>query len=337
MKRDFAPMLRCRHLMFAFMGLLCAATIAILEVSAADSQSKPSGGAVPTIESAKPAADQKAEFIGASVCLQCHTDQENFHHNLHAKAWPKAKGIDFEHSCETCHGPGSLHAAAGGDKSNPDFYTIKNPFRLRPAEASAMCLQCHQGGHEMQWQGSVHETKKVTCANCHSMHNDAVNRGESPLLTKSSQAEVCYQCHAEKKSQIRKSGHMPLVEGKMGCAACHNPHGSNAEKMMVKPSVAETCFQCHQDKRGPFLWEHPPVRETCLNCHNPHGTHNEFMLVQRSPLLCQRCHIGTHHPPVAYDANTVNIQYPAAIDHGCVNCHVMIHGSNHPSGQDFVR
>ena len=37
-------------------------------------------------------------------------------------------------------------------------------------------------------------------------------------------------------------------------------------------SVNEQCYTCHTEKRGPFLWEHAPVRESCLNCHTPHGS-----------------------------------------------------------------
>ena len=283
------------------------------------------------------AATEKAEYIGSQTCLTCHAAREEFRKNLHATSFEKAKGIDFEHSCETCHGPGSLHAAAAGDKNNSGFWTIKDPAQMKAAQASATCLQCHTGSKRMHWQGSVHESKNVSCVNCHAMHKPEVNRGKAPLLTKATQAEVCYQCHADKKGQIRKSGHMPLVEGKMGCAACHNPHGSTAAKLMAKNSVPETCYQCHQDKRGPFLWEHPPVRENCLNCHDPHGTHNDYMLATKPPLLCQRCHISTRHPSPNYDANALANNSSKILDQSCLNCHSRIHGSNHPSGKRFTR
>ena len=284
------------------------------------------------------ASTGKAENVGAQSCLACHQDKDAFHKNIHAKAWPKAKGVEFEQSCETCHGPGSLHAAAAGDKNNPDFFTIRNPRKVKAAEASQLCLQCHSGGKRMHWQSSVHEAKNVTCVNCHSMHNEQVNGGKTPLLAKARQADVCYQCHAEKKAQIRKSGHMPIVEGKMGCTSCHNPHGSVADKLLAKNSVTETCYQCHQDKRGPFLWDHPPVRENCLNCHDPHGSHNDSLLVVRPPMLCQRCHNpGGSMGSQDVEAHSIAASSSRIIGRSCANCHNRIHGSNHPSGQRFLR
>lgn len=279
----------------------------------------------------------KAALVGATTCLGCHTDKDAFHKNVHAKAMTAEKGVSFEESCESCHGPGAKHAGAGGDKNNPDFATIKNPKKLKPAELSETCLQCHSGGKRMHWLGSTHEAKNVQCTNCHSIHDAQANGGKEPLLAKKTEAEVCFQCHAEKKAQIRKSAHMPLVEGKMGCTGCHNPHGSNTDKLLAKASVAETCYQCHQDKRGPFLWEHPPVREDCLNCHDPHGSHNDYMLITKPPLLCQRCHVATRHPSNAYDLGTAQKFSNRLINQACVNCHSRIHGSNHPSGQKYLR
>ena len=321
-------------------ALLLAALLAPPRVRAEDKkpEAKPAAEpAKPVAETAKPSGETKASLVGASTCISCHAERDNFHRNIHAKAMPKEKGIQFEQTCETCHGPGSLHAGAGGDKSNPDFWTIKSFKKMKSSEVAETCLQCHSGGKRMHWEGSTHEAKGVSCVQCHSLHNETVNGGKAPLLTKAVPAEVCYQCHAEKKAQIRKSAHMPLVEGQMGCTACHNPHGSPGEKLLTKSSVPETCYQCHQDKRGPFLYEHPPVREDCRNCHDPHGSHNDFALVAKPPLLCQRCHqAGTGHPASDYDISNLNGPNNIKVfSQGCVNCHNRIHGSNHPGGGKF--
>lgn len=292
----------------------------------------------PAVQAEGEAAGKKAEPVGAETCLSCHADKGSFKHNLHSRALLNAKGIDFSQSCEACHGPGSLHAGASGDKGNPDFFTIGNPSALKPADASATCLQCHEGGKRMHWQGSAHDMKDVSCVNCHGMHADGANGGKSPLLKAKSPSDSCYRCHAEKKAQIRKSGHMPLVEGKMGCSGCHNPHGSPAEKLLARGNVAETCFRCHQDKRGPFLWDHAPAREGgCSTCHDPHGSHNEKMLVTRSPLLCQRCHVGGRHPATAYGFSMGDRISNRLAYKGCVNCHFQVHGTNHPSGKYLNR
>ena len=81
-------------------------------------------------------------------------------------------------------------------------------------------------------------------------------------------------------------------------------------------------------------------QKNCATCHDPHGSSNERMLVAKQPLLCQRCHIGTRHPSSVYDAATVGAGANPSVrvySRGCVQCHSAIHGSNHPSGQRFIR
>jgi DmsE family decaheme c-type cytochrome len=100
----------------------------------------------------------------------------------------------------------------------------------------------------------------------------------------------------------------------------------------------ESCTSCHTEMRGPVVWEHAPVRESCATCHDPHGSSNDRMLVVRQPMLCQRCHVATRHPSSVYDYNAISVNKSNRMfGRSCVNCHSMIHGSNHPSGQFFMR
>ncbi len=272
-----------------------------------------------------------AEYVGAETCLACHANREEFRENVHAKAWPKAKGIEFSKSCETCHGPGSLHSAAGGDKSNPDFFAIKNPKQMPSAEISATCLACHSGGERKHWQGSSHDSRDVSCLSCHSMH-DSKSHGGKALLSKATEMETCFQCHNTKKAQFQRSSHMPLHEGKMTCTDCHNPHGGSGPTLLKQASVNENCLSCHAEKKGPFLWEHPPVRENCLNCHAPHGSQHDRLLKEKRPRLCQQCHDEGNHPATASGPTSLHLA-----GRSCTECHSQIHGSNHPSGVRLQR
>jgi DmsE family decaheme c-type cytochrome len=130
---------------------------------------------------------------------------------------------------------------------------------------------------------------------------------------------------------MQRSAH-PLRSGAMACTSCHNPHGSAGEASLVKTTINETCATCHAEKRGPFLWEHAPVREDCSTCHTPHGSNNVSLLKMPTARLCQSCHLLGHHQTVSIQQGTVWVQNRA-----CVNCHQQIHGSNHPSGAIFQR
>ena len=104
----------------------------------------------------------------------------------------------------------------------------------------------------------------------------------------------------------------PGPRGLMDCASCHNPHDGSTPKMIKADWVNELCLQCHTEKRGPFLWEHAPVRENCLNCHNPHGSNHDKLLVAKQPYLCQRCHLNTRHPGSLYDGTVAPATRPTA-------------------------
>jgi predicted CXXCH cytochrome family protein len=72
--------------------------------------------------------------------------------------------------------------------------------------------------------------------------------------------------------------------------------------------------------------------ENCANCHDPHGTNNPQLLKVRMPRVCDSCHVTSRHPTVPTLLNSIR-----DFNRGCTNCHSKIHGSNHPSGDAFLR
>jgi DmsE family decaheme c-type cytochrome len=143
-------------------------------------------------------------------------------------------------------------------------------------------------------------------------------------LARNSINETCAQCHKDILLQFNRRSHMPLPEGQMSCADCHNPHGALTKPLLKTNTVNETCYQCHAEKRGPFLFEHAPVRENCLNCHDPHGSINESSLKMSRPRLCYECHT------IGHTQAGVGSQF--TVSRSCQNCHTLIHGSNSPAG-----
>ena len=201
---------------------------------------------------------------------------------------------------------------------------------------SETCTSCHNRSEHNNWSGGKHDARNITCTTCHSIHAPKSEKGQ---LKTETQVETCKACHQKEVNKIQRSAHMPVREGKMECTSCHNPHGSDNVKMLrVGNSIAESCASCHAEKRGPFLFEHTVGRENCVTCHDPHGSNNDRMLVAKVPMLCQRCHIHSRHPATIYDGTQVNNRSNRVAGRGCLNCHSMVHGSNHPtSGKYFMR
>lgn len=237
--------------------------------------------------------------------------------------------------CEACHGPGSAHVQNPSDLSTIISFSSKSQTPI--AERNAQCLSCHQGGQRIFWHGSIHENNNLSCSDC---HNPMTNFSAHGLTARESTNQTCFSCHKVQRAEFNKRSHMPLLEGKLSCVDCHNPHGSTTSPLLKADSVNEICYGCHAEKRGPFIFEHAPVRENCLNCHTPHGSNFEALLTAPRPMLCQQCHAQDGHPALLLNrGNMVRgpMPSPMLVSTSCQTCHVNIHGSNDPSGSRFER
>ncbi len=306
---------------------------------------------------ADPAA-AKAAVERDAVCTACHNESWPgkpilaYYQTRHGnKADPRTPG------CRNCHGASEAHLKS--PENSPDV-VFGGKYKPKSAEdvQNGSCLTCHSKDQKRQhWDGSPHQLRGLTCANCHDIHAP-----QQRVLNKATQMEVCFACHKAQRAQTLRVSTHPIAVGKVSCSDCHNPHGSTAPAQLVRNTVNETCYQCHAEKRGPFLWEHPPVSDDCMNCHTPHGSTTEPLLKQRTPWLCQQCHgDGAPHPGDVYSgtrlpgapgtnanptgainartgqAVTLNNPAPQMAFRGCTNCHSQIHGSNSPAGNRFIR
>ncbi len=268
----------------------------------------------------------EATYVGEKVCMTCHASHaESFGKTLMGRIGKTQPG---KFACENCHGPGSAHVKAGGGRGVGGIISFRPEDRSRTAEENnSICLGCHQKGDRTYWNGSTHETRGLMCTNCHTIMKEVSRKNQ---LKTAFQPDTCFQCHKDRRAQTYRSAHMPIREGKVVCTDCHNPHGSTTESLLKKDSINEVCYTCHAERRGPFLFEHLPVRENCLNCHDPHGSVNEYSLKLSRPRLCFECH-GFGH------ASTAGVNDVKTMGRACQNCHTQIHGSNSPAGGAFHR
>ena len=282
----------------------------------------------PAAEAAPAASAPASPYAGSEMCMGCHEDIYNnfFKKNRHA-AIDKDKRRGWEtRACESCHGPAAKHAESA-DPAN-----IFNPKKGTPSQTDKTCLKCHtnQPSHVGRVM-SGHGRNQVACTSCHSVHTSPAAAPRAMRIN-----EQCATCHMDMRAQFQKPHTHFLAQKQqpnqpMACTDCHNPHGSFLSKNVSQMIGGEPgCLKCHSDKRGPFAYEHAPVRlESCSTCHEPHGSTNPRMLTRSNVTqLCLECHANLNSgaalggiPPAFHDLRSARFR-------NCTICHQKIHGSH---------
>jgi len=294
-------------------------------------------------------AQEKKAAEPLAVCANCHERQQS-------TILLTGHGANYDaagSTCQACHGDASEHLKDPSKWKPVSALTTKD---ATAAEKSGVCLNCHAGQRALEnWSIAKHRKVDVSCVSCHSIHGTqtASNNFEikdsqfaaAPYTTTQRKLayKTCVGCHRDVRGEIIKPSHHPIIEGKVSCQDCHDPHGALQKASLRNESIHDLCVTCHTDKRGPWIHEHPPVMENCATCHTPHGSAHRGLLAQKPPALCADCHPGGHTHGIYDGRGTLPNVLPSNIrfeGSGCVGCHRQIHGSNAPAsayGQFFLR
>lgn len=266
------------------------------------------------------APQQQPQFAGTVQCATCHEDiASNFRRNPHFKLEGNYRGTSGQ-GCESCHGPGAEHV------ESLDITKIRSFKMLTARQSAAACLDCHKNeAVHSNRLFDAHTRKAVTCTSCHSVHGGAA---ETPLLQRTTN-DLCATCHVSERARFERPFSHRLARNAMDCVSCHAPHGSEKRpQLTLIHSNQAACLNCHGDKRGPFAFEHMPVKVGgCVSCHEPHGSANPRMLVrQEVRQVCLECHTNSTSalgktPPAFHDLRSDRFR-------NCTICHTKVHGSH---------
>lgn len=181
------------------------------------------------------------------------------------------------------------------------------------------------------------------CESCHgpgSLHVQAGGGRGKFIVNPGREPEACFACHIHVHAQFRLPHHHPVLEDRMNCVQCHDPHGADIFKASHRTAfearaatgfarLNETCAQCHREQARLVIYEHEALREGCTICHQPHGSIADKMLVQRDNNLCLKCHAQVH--AVGGDIFIGDVPHTAFLSRGScwsAGCHTAVHGSN---------
>ncbi len=278
----------------------------------------------------------RVKLITASangLCLTCHTDKKAA--EIKGTVHPPAV-----RDCLMCHDPHSsdnkallVKPESGDEKEN-------------------LCLSCHKTGLHVPEKGSRHAALEAGCDTCHTTHKTGAEPTQENRfhLTKVAPA-LCVDCHDVKDAGLQKA-HQNQPFGTANCVQCHNPHQSDAPKLMAKflhvpfagnscetchlatkdgkvvlaqKDVKTLCVTCHDDKAkliDSAKVPHAGAMGDCTDCHNPHASSEPGLPKTDGVTICLGCHTDID------DLRKKSVHHQPAFTQGCGTCHTPHGGDN---------
>ena len=271
--------------------------------------------------------------VNVNACDACHKLTDASQHKFEL-ARNKTQICTFCHKMETYGDPVVHKPVKDGDClpcHNP--HGAVNKSFLRGATMNDLCAKCHKD--VMAGKKFKHGPAAAgACGSCHKAHTSKL-----PKLLIAQGNELCFGCHSEMKSQMKKVKFVhKAVEG--DCTKCHDPHASNYTKQTTQPAV-QLCTACHQDVKKATTtakYKHSIVTQgdACLNCHTAHGGDLARLMKNEPIKVCLACHDkkievigGEEVQSVADVLDPKMVKHGPIKDGGCGGCHA-VHGGDFP-------
>ena len=282
------------NLLYALLGLLFVAALALSGLTACSSSNEaPSGADAGDSGPREHESETWSEIrLGLGhqqhindpkiVCTSCH---ENGFKNPGTKP------------CLVCHtkqAAGQTHAGGATPETKTDCLTCHTFW---PRKTTPTCIGCHEKAQGKL--AAVTEHRTTECNSCHKVH-------EKPAV----KAMDCTSCH--KQRSPLHAAH----DGSKGCLDCHSAHGA-----AVTARTSCSSSSCHTKPAGPK----PAMHDSCLTCHTPH------QFAASAPATCISCHkqkptLLAATVPAHAKCNTCHVPHsPKATDATCSNCHTNVH------------
>jgi len=244
-----------------------------------------------------------------TMCADCHSTNLQKNYDLATNTYHTTFS-EIDVSCETCHGPASMH--------------------VELAESGSLFWDRHHGYGLSKLKGGSAERQIETCAPCHSRRtaiHENFHAGErfadsyEPSLLR----EGLYHADGQILDEVYVYG--SFLQSKMHskgvrCTDCHNPHS-----LKLKFEGNRLCTQCHQPGKydSPTHHHHTdPAGSQCVSCHMPSRTYmgiddrrDHSLRVPRpdltvklgTPNACNDCHDKPAETP-AWAAERIREWYP---------------------------
>ncbi|NCP77893.1 MAG: hypothetical protein GW833_01715 [Desulfuromonadales bacterium] len=179
--------------------------------------------------------------------------------------------------CETCHGPGSEHQAAGGNG-----LSIVTPGFLSASREAVICGQCHarakgNDSFEAHTDATLNLSDKMMKPGTSRADYLANNTSRHDATTSNFWADGLHsKSHHQQYTDFIKSSMYRNSSELMTCTSCHDVHTPGTDRHQLNGASDNTlCLSCHasvvsgphqEAKTGSSLHSGAPAK--CIECHN---------------------------------------------------------------------
>ena len=125
--------------------------------------------------------------------------------------------------------------------------TLSQPIMAPPSIPGATfvgtkaCADCHAdlvrdfktAGHS-RLMAKGKNAEAAGCESCHgpgSLHVSS-GGGAKTIVNPRKDPQTCFQCHLEIRAKFNLPYRHPVLEGRLSCGDCHNPHGTGTKKCL---------------------------------------------------------------------------------------------------------
>ena len=248
-----------------------------------------------------------------TMCAECHSTNLQKNYDLATDTY-KTTYSELDVSCETCHGPASLHVELAESRAlfwdRRHGYGLAELKRAKSTEQVETCAPCHSRRSQIHaaYSGDYRQ-----------VGDKYLDHFEPSLLH-----EGLYHADGQILDEVYVYG--SFLQSKMyhegvRCTDCHNPHS-----LKLKFEGNRLCAQCHLPGKydSPTHHHHTdPAGTQCVNCHmvEKHymvvdGRRDHSFRIPRpdlseqldTPNACNSCHTKPEETP-AWAANAVQEWY----------------------------
>jgi hypothetical protein len=193
-------------------------------------------------------------------CGQCHATDYDVGHDPETNRMDSTF-IEGAVSCESCHGPGSVHRQWHADERDDDEGYVW-PARLvhpkKDLDAHGVLESCGRCHYAHEWVYAIDDDPRVG-------YDDialGLNQDQEGFYADGRLTGLNYHGSTQSQSAC-------FLKGDMSCISCHRMHGGKRWAMKWDGRSNKQCTQCHDAEKHGEAHTHHDETVACVDCHMP--------------------------------------------------------------------